>query len=57
MGLADYLIMPIQRVTRYGLLLKGIVIRLKGKRVRVKKVGATYPFANAYTFAGTLVDP
>lgn len=23
MGLADYLIMPIQRATRYGLLLKG----------------------------------
>jgi RhoGEF domain len=26
MGLADYLIMPIQRVTRYGLLLKGTVV-------------------------------
>jgi hypothetical protein len=26
MGPADFLIMPIQRITRYGLLLKGIVI-------------------------------
>lgn len=26
MGLSDYMIAPIQRITRYGLLLKGIVI-------------------------------